>query len=724
MCAVTTVVCPNRLLRATLRREKVFLRPICHALPDSDDGAVRRRFVLLSVVATVAVVAVVAVLVVRTLRPDQYTTEFAADGVAPVTVTVPGSAGRPTISAQPAVRPAALPSAVRPLSKPVRIDADDFDGDARITMTYDPSALPVGAEPADLRILMRVPEAGMWLPAGDEVDTDAHTVTVTTPHLSDWVLAITDPAELEDVKAVQERMNWTLSGRIASLLTVGEQDVLSCDAAHLLLPARAASDVAVGTMPLCQEALDDGTYRLHWVNTTGLPVVFDLPPGFSAEQADNHSDVLLQTVLQRRNHPHGVIVRPGKSLLLAFPGTAVTPSTSVTGVVDWSIYLIAMMRQITSALLLDDETDNPQARAYLDASFAGVELANCVADAVAERQSSGGTFRTLFTLVWKCKGRIYDALAAGLRTVTKKAQPKGLARVLGKALGKRLDLLLAVEDFMEIARSEIAGLTTIPAVVFGKLDTSITIQPSRVMSAPEARALPVTGADRAGSLQAPCLTLSSGRFPPAGLPDPGLCYQSVALDLDGNGKSDRLILWRPESDASTPLDPKYVGAVAYLDDGSFHRLADPPSAWGADLAGGSLFQFRQAVYLGAGTRAAAMVSVVSGSSTLHSVLVALVGDELRTVRTAGGGTFDLPDGGGAGYTSGFGCVRAKGQPLFVTRGTLTEFGSPESYHWGLTYYRYSDGTLTQTDRREGTARTLAAVPSAGSDCSTVVPGRR
>ncbi|MFI5959458.1 hypothetical protein [Cryptosporangium sp. NPDC051539] len=688
----------------------------------------RRRFVILSIVAAVVVVAIVAtLLVVRALRPDRYTAEFAADGVAPVTVTVPGEAGKPTIEARPAVDPARLPSAVQALSKPVRIEAGSFDGDARVTMTYGPATLPKGADPtADLQILTFVPDAGLWLPAAGTVDTGAHTITASTPHLSDWVLAVTDPRKLDDMKAFQERMNWTLSGRIASLMTVGEQDPLSCDAKHLLLPARISSTIALGEIPLCQEALDNGTYRLHWVNTTGLPVVSDLPPGFRSAAKDLHSDVFLQTVLQKHQHLDGVIVRPGKSLEVTFPGSAVSATTQFDGEIDWSIYLVTMMRQIMSAMLGADEPDNSKAREFLDASFRLTELWNCVADAAGEKQSSGSTFRTLFTFVWKCKGAIYEALEAGLTKIAGKAVSNGLAKRLGRFLGRQLDVVAKIEDFMDIARSEIAGLTTIPAQLFGHLDTSVTIQPSRVMTSPEAAALPVAAADPAGSFTTGCARLPSARFPPAGMPDPSLCYQSVPLDLNGNGKPDRLILWRPGSpDLFTPLDAASLGAVAYLDDGSFHRMADPVGGWGPDLGGGSLFHFRQVVHLGADTRAAAVVSLVLGSSTTHSVVLALVGNDLRAVRS-GADVFDLADGGGAGYTSGFGfgCVRSGGKPLFVTRSSLTDFGPPQSYAWGLTYYRYTNGVLTQVGVEQGKAASETAIPAAGSDCSSAPVKRR
>ena len=261
------------------------------------------------VVAVVAVVAVGVAVVVYVLRPDHYTTTLGG-----VEVTAPAAAGRPTIEALAAVEEPVLPFAVQALAQPVRIGAGEFDGAATITMTYDPATLPDGADPAeDVEILTYA--AGMWLPAGGTVDTAARTVSVEVGHFSDWVLAVTDPRKLENDKAFQSRLNQTPTGKFVQMITVGEQDVLDCDSRRLLIPARARSDIAF-TMPLCQETLDDGSYRLRWVNTTGLPVVFELPDGFTEDGGDLASDALMQGLLQRMSRPGAAIVRPGRSLVV------------------------------------------------------------------------------------------------------------------------------------------------------------------------------------------------------------------------------------------------------------------------------------------------------------------------------------------------------------------------------------------------------------------------
>ena len=57
----------------------------------------------------------------------------------------------------------------------------------------------------------------------------------------------------------------------------------------------------------------------------------------------------------------------------------------------------------------------------------------------------------------------------------------------------------------------------------------------------------------------------------------------MKADLDGNGTPDRLLLWESQApdDIGGQLgdQPPQVGAVAYLDDGTFHLLEESAASW-------------------------------------------------------------------------------------------------------------------------------------------------
>ena len=156
----------------------------------------------------------------------------------------------------------------------------------------------------DLAVYVFVPDLGVWLPAGDEVDTAAHTVAASTEHLSEWMLAITDPAGLRYEQQFTEALRRTTGGKIAGLM-YGEPQNLTCDANRLLVAAAVKSDLILPPAKLCEHILDGGGYELQWVNTTELPVVFDLPAGFAETTTDLRLNPMLQGVLRQHNHLHG-----------------------------------------------------------------------------------------------------------------------------------------------------------------------------------------------------------------------------------------------------------------------------------------------------------------------------------------------------------------------------------------------------------------------------------
>lgn len=690
-------------------------------------GAMRaRRWPALVATAVVAVAAVVLAVYLVWLRQPagEYQAAFRAEGVAPVTVTVPRPAGRPAITARPNPPAETVPAATRLLSRPVHVETGAFAGDARIEMTYDPASLPAGAQPGtDLMVLTFVPDLNTWLPAGTQVDPARHTVAASTRHFSDWVLAVTDPRELADEQALERRLRSTAGGRLGALLT-GDDDTLGCDPALGLLPARFRSDLTGGLrVKLCEQPHGAGAYRLQWVNTTGLPVRFDLPAGFETE---SEPDVDVQ--VQRMIGGDGRYVLPGDSLTLTFGSGALPdnqPAPVLTGAVDWGLYFLVVEQEIVEAALLDEEGSNAKLRKALERAFISKEAIDCSQKAAAKLQRSTRDLQAaLATGFRSCLTAVVDVVWQGARVLL-----SGVKNVLAGWIARRGGAILAIPKLMELARSEIAGIPAAVYSSFGVLDTSVSIMPTRVLTHAEAVRLTLTQETDEPDPQEPCRQFRSGQYLPAGMTDAALCVQSIALDLDGNGDPDRLITWRPRLSAglSDSLAATRIGAVAYLDDGSYHVLANPPTGWGSSFQPGlNLFHFHAAVHLGADRRTQAVIATQIGANTFHAAVLGLGPDSaLRAIALAGGPApvVDVTFGGGAGSATEYGCVLTGGRPAFVQRGMVTDF-STGSYEWDREFYRFDGRQLVRLGHDQGTAADERAVPGAGSDCSTADPARR
>ncbi|MBU2666623.1 hypothetical protein KOI35_24240 [Actinoplanes bogorensis] len=319
--------------------------------------------------------------------------------------------------------------------------------------------------------------------------------------------------------------------------------------------------------------------------------------------------------------------------------------------------------------------------------------------------------------VSKCKAQLAEAVGKAILASGKKA-----IKAIGKFLTGRLNVLLSLGELMEFARSEIAGLLALPGAATGQLDTSVSVRPGRVMSYAEAVRLP-TAKPNGGAMPG-CSRLPAASWPPAGLPSMSLCVQSTDADLNGNGRPDRLLTWRPTwGSPGVELDRKSIGAVAYLDDGSFRRLAVPTTGW-TDVDTMDSFDMDGVVHLGADARAQVLMIDIIGSSTLHHTVLGLdKRGDLRPV-DEGGRLADVMSGGAAAYGSAWGCVRSRGRPLFVQAGwsrDVTKVNPPVP--WSRTFYSYEGSTLTRVGGDSGTAKP-GGYPATGSTCSNPAPAGR
>ncbi|MGI9000861.1 MAG: hypothetical protein ACR2GH_04270 [Pseudonocardia sp.] len=669
------------------------------------------------VAVSLLVVAVGAGLLAADAARTARSYRFQVDGVGPVTVTAPREAGRPTVTALPMVDPAQLPLATVLLALPVEIDARPFDDPAQITFSYDPATVPPGADPLiDMVVLTRLAQTGVWVPVDTRVDPSTHTASAITTHFSPWAIAITDPEQLRDEKALTERLENTAGGTLASWVA-GERATLDCDPRHVLLPATQHEVTALNPR-LCQELMDDGSYRLQYVNTSGMPRVLQLPPGFVREDSWIRStNQVIGDALSVR-HPGRAVVLDGESLSLRFRDADLLPDTRITGDTDWSIYMVSMFRLVMAAALLDEVPEGTDLRALeekLDGILLAGDLWDCLDKGSDELRKSGDWRSAAVKVLKSCAKEAVQAMLQVLETFV------AASRNVVAFLEKRVLVLLDVPKLMELARAEMNGLMQATGKYGFGLDTSVTITPARVMSFADAVTLPPSALWSGDVRELRCGPSPEGVTVPGALS--GSCFATVTADLDGNGAPDRLVLWRPREVGLFPREWKLtdVGAVAFLDDGTFHLLEDPPSRWPDSVYGeAELFEATRVVQLGADRREQVVVAVTVGANTTHHVVLAVGSDHrLRTLTTASeSGPFRLAVGGGTGYTSDFGCVTSAGQPLLAMAGSVThwdEAGGASAYGWSRQFYRLDDVRL-QYVGREGGVASESPGPGAGSYC--------
>src|SRR5262249_10226430 len=137
----------------------------------------------------------------------------------------------------------------------------------------------------------------------------------------------------------------------------------------------------------------------------------------------------------------------------------------------------------------------------------------------------------------------------------------------------------------------------------------------------------------------------------------------------------------------------------------------------------------QVVSLADDRRQQVLVSAVVGANTDWQV-VFIVGKDrrLHALQATDGSTVALTDGGGAGYSSSYGCVDTSSQPLVADESTTTVVnpdGLDHGYTWSIGYYRLLDLQWPHVSTRTGKAASVKTrAPSDGSDCSNPDPANR
>lgn len=652
----------------------------------------------------------------------------------PLVVTVP-SGGKPKVSASSSAVTAAasrdLPVAVELLSEPVHIKAGSFSGTATITFTWKASALPASASAIrDLTIASYDSDVRQWVPRGGVVDTDARTISVDTTRFSDWVLASTDPDELEAYVQRTKQLDGTTGGKIANLITGGQQ-TLTCGSGDLLLDAAISNPAGFSTYGgdtsrLCERVADNGDYELQWANDTGLPIRFEPRPGFHPDGGPPVVNEMAQRIVSGKQKGTS-LVRTGDVFTVTFPGDAVDASTVLIGKPDFTALYIATGRAALNAALGAKAKDSETADRIDDAALSA-DLVDCYSRWIEKNESQSQTLtrdgfsKDLAAAVKSCKDPLTAAGKGHLERGAEvaKSAGKAVSRGAGKLAGwaaRRLTFVLSVKELLSYARNVISGIPAGAVITFGG-DLDVRIKPSRFLTYHETTELPVSRTADFGT----CQQLEEGSYRLAGSPTDISCITVTSADLDGNGKNDRLITWTNGMTPPAYNDPERTqGIVAYLDDNTFHLLEDPdPDEWAAGVGASEADRVLpgRVVHLGSDPRQQVLVTFLNGANTGWFATLSFGADKRLRALPVRDGVVGIPAGGGVSAQSGFGCVRSEGTEYFTTYGQLPQWKADVAritgYSWGVTYYELTAGRFVYRGRRGGwSPRTMVRNPQLG-----------
>lgn len=172
------------------------------------------------------------------------------------------------------------------------------------------------------------------------------------------------------------------------------------------------------------------------------------------------------------------------------------------------------------------------------------------------------------------------------------------------------------------------------------------------------------------------------------------CVRNVELDIDGDDRPDRVLLWGSGEGR---------GARAYLATGEVLPLTRPFDTW--DEYGDGPAEAAAVTDLDDNGADELMVTHIRGANTdwiaPMTVRFADLGRKFLDVVTYGSGAVaSIPVGGGAGYGSAYGCVRAGDQPLLVQAG-ISKDPLDEGFTWSVDHFRKVGMQLLAVGHRGG-----------------------
>lgn len=184
------------------------------------------------------------------------------------------------------------------------------------------------------------------------------------------------------------------------------------------------------------------------------------------------------------------------------------------------------------------------------------------------------------------------------------------------------------------------------------------------------------------------------------------------------------MVWRKTTGDSLLDVDQDNGAVAYLDDGTYHLLEDPTRTW-PDPA--TVFIPASVIDANGDGRNEVVLKSLVGANTDHFALLTVTPDaRLHAVRFPGGAVGYVNGGGGAGGGSGFGCATSQGRKLLVqtlwsSDSRFEPYGS--AYQFEVIVYELDGAALKEVRTAEAFRSDGRAGSSPAVSGRTGAPGR-
>lgn len=717
-----------------------------------DGRSARRKRVLIGGLIVLMVVLITGLFVTRTWpfdgRVREETAELVSSDGTRVTVRARVISGSLKVIAAPEVVSSSTWDVLTP---PVRIEAQGLQGTFQLTFDPGPTWRDIPDEITDVICLS--PTAGTT-PVGSQrqpdgtitAETTCTGVTVGRPDRRDVEVEIKNP--------LGQPAN--ANDPLAAALLLGRRDDTACRTDQVLVGVQGGTDTA----PLCVEYLaDQGVYRLAYGNWNGAPYVFTMRDGVTrtaaatttatptttttlatsatstapvasttpktGAAADAAKSPLLAYLSGDRGSKAALVPRAG-ALEASYPPEAATPGATIIGrpdVAGWVLY--GLREHLVATAGVNKNAKRPeQAVALVDEAVAADPVTQCVTKA-AKSLSVSSTIQDTVAAVKSAYTACLPTAVTSLAGTYAEFNGGNAARI-----GRRITSMMTPAD-QQTKRAESSFRTLL---MEASEDTAATDPVTRTLPMPrfmtkdEVFALPVTPPRDVFAASRCPAPPAEGELRPAGVSPKAECLYILEADIDGNGKPDRAITWTAGRPDGVSSNKGTQGAAAHLDDGRVATLPQEEAAqpWLQD------FEAVQGAFLANDNTEQVLVEYEDrGANTVWFAVVGLGSDgRLHIARDESGEVFPLAPGGGAQYSSGYGCYSRDGRGRVATWNWTASGSSPSGSSPGelkVTPVEITDLVAKRAgdDLNYVTPQQVSVTDQpVGSDCSQRDPGKR
>jgi hypothetical protein len=299
---------------------------------------------------------------------------------------------------------------VTPLAPPVKLEVKggQLEGEATLR-TKVPDNLPTGVATEAVGYLTKHEPSGAWLWLGGDYDSKSRTVSIQTPHFSEWVLGGTKP---EDILTKLEGTDYrTFIGDEVATLIAGNPPKLSCsktgatpetaDDIQPLVDVLVSDSLPPG-VEACMGVDENGYFNLELVNPHAMPIRLELPEGVTVRTELFRDEGFLQIANSklRQKLTEDVILHPESKIRLQVVPNVVSDSSVITGEFDMMTFLFNSTMFLTEAVLDGRELERILGRKHPDSIESGYEryannvdryadTAECIRRLAAEAEAKG-----------------------------------------------------------------------------------------------------------------------------------------------------------------------------------------------------------------------------------------------------------------------------------------------------------------------------------------------